>query len=276
MSLLDPQRHHRIDACGAAGGNVAGPQRDGQEDQRERGVHQRIGGRDAVEERREEPHRWDREGYADRDAGNRKSQHAPENEPHDVGASGAERQPDTKLPAPLLDPLRHDSVETNRGEQQRQRGKNTEQPGTDASAPRRVAETIGHHLDVDDRHVVIERRDLLPHHRHERARRQVTLDKDEPAGSHRLQQRQIHVRTDRRFHAAVADILHDADDLGAITAKAPLPDCEAFADRILAAPVRSGRGFVDDHDSALTDSIPIGEHAPADQPNPQRVEVPRE
>ncbi len=189
-------------------------------------------------------------------------------------ARRAERHAHAELAPALLHRLRHERVEPQRGERQRQRREHPQQPRARAGAPRRLVEPLIHRLDVGEREIGIERLDVAPQGRDQRLGRGPAPDEDEAGGSPRLQERQVDVRAHGGLDRAVADVGGDANDLRAVMEPA-LSDADALADWIAVSPEGPRCRLADHHDLRLPDPIAVGEGSSADQPDAERFEVSR-
>src|SRR5262249_12328133 len=109
--LLGFQSDHRVDPRRLARRHPAREERHQRERDADDDVGDRIGGADAVEERREEAHAGERAGEADADAEEAHAQPLPDDHRDDATAARAERQADADLAAPLCDLLTEDAVD---------------------------------------------------------------------------------------------------------------------------------------------------------------------
>jgi len=120
--LFVAQRHHRIDARGAARRHIAGQHCNHGQDQCRRTVDQRIAGTDFKQHSRHQPRDIDRRKEPDSDSSARQQQSLPQNQPAQVRTACSQGQANTEFLSALRHRVRDHTIGTDyRKRQCRQR-----------------------------------------------------------------------------------------------------------------------------------------------------------
>src|SRR6185437_13128334 len=120
--LVGSQCMDRIDAGGAARGQVAGDQSRDEDGGGRGGEYERVGWIDAIEQRSHQTGERERSGYAHYESGADERHALPRNLHQDLRALRAQRHADADLGGALRDAVGDDAVDADGGERQRRRG----------------------------------------------------------------------------------------------------------------------------------------------------------
>src|SRR5437763_7748530 len=118
-SLFISQRHHRIDARRATRGEITRHQRNDRKQSHDAHERRGIARADAVQQRRKQPSDGEGDHDADYDPSRREAEPIAHHLRHHIAPARPEREPDAELAPPLPDRVRQESVDADRGEQQR-------------------------------------------------------------------------------------------------------------------------------------------------------------
>src|SRR6266700_2374276 len=127
-SLFISQRHHRIHPPRPARGEITRDQRDDREQSHDAYERRRIACAHPVQQRRERTSDCERDHDADNDPRRREADPIAHHLRHHVAPARPEREPDAELAPPLPDRIRQESVDADRGEQQRGSGEAAQEP----------------------------------------------------------------------------------------------------------------------------------------------------
>src|SRR5438874_11811111 len=127
-SLFISQRHHRIDPRRPARREITRDQRDEREQSYDSPESRGIARADAVQERRKQPSDGEGDQDADYDPRCREADPIAHHLRHHIAPARPEREPDAELAPPLPDRIRQESVDADRGEQQRGSGEAPQEP----------------------------------------------------------------------------------------------------------------------------------------------------
>ncbi len=264
------RRNHRIDAGGAAPGDVAREHGDGGEDGADHHERHRIGWLDLEQQALHEPRQQQRAGAPDHDAGERHDERLLHHHAQHVRLLRAERHPDADLLRPLRDTVRDHAVDPDRRQQERRTREHRQEQHRQPPFGDRVRHHFIHRPDVGDRQLRVER----PHQPDDR--------RDDPAGvaggSHGNGHRSVRVPRERPvghraafgIEAGVLDVADHADDF--VLQVVP-GDADTLADRILARPVPERHGLVDDDAAFGVGGIVVAQEPAPEERNAHRPQI---
>src|SRR5580692_898582 len=250
--LFLSKRGQRVDPCGAAGRDIAGHKSRSEKNERHADQRSDVHGADVVQQALQrfpnEVNAGKPDGHADQGGA-----HAfADDQFEDLWAASAEGNANSQLVISLSDREGHDAVNADGGQEQRQRGKSSEDEDGKAVAYEGIAYDLIHGADVRHGVIGIDRANGGGDPRGYRAGVSIGADADGGVGPGALIKRHINLGGAGGGMAVVLDIMKNAHNLpfdrraeGGNFIGEQFRDFDALGERVEARQVLAGKAFAD-------------------------------